>query len=338
MCLNLDFPNYLAAIISAPSLPLILRRTAAILLKSLLEKNQDIIEQPLFQFTKSQLALSLQEAQPELAKIIGNVIVTLLRLKGFSAWPDILKLLASLMTSKNPVVVSSAISCLEKICEDINLVYELKHEDFESLIPHLIITARSKELLPDQARGSAIHCLAFSFASMGGTKFEPFLKPLIDLLLELIQDSITRAKTNKSVDKNLCGLSTLLIRDKKEEIMPIYRPLFAFHVKSLGSPEYEVAFAACDFWQVYLRTDWRSEYEEHKWEALGEILPELVPQLLVAMRYSSTDLAGIIRDSATDIKYSENEDMNKGIGEENGNEEEGATLERIFVYYLNRTS
>ena len=136
-----DFVNYLSTIISAAELSLIHRRTAAVLLKSLLEKNIAIVDQPFFQYTKLRLITLLQEAPPELAAIVSNSIVTIVGLKDFSIWPDILKLLDALIKSGRSESIENAVFCLEKLCEDIKLMYKMKLEDFENLIPHLVEVA-----------------------------------------------------------------------------------------------------------------------------------------------------------------------------------------------------
>ncbi len=283
-----------------------------------------MIDQPLFVYARAQLAVCLQNTPPALAKVVGNVVVTILRLKDFSAWPDILKLIGSLLQAKSPAVVENAIFCLEKICEDIELVYRLQRQDFESLIPQLIAVAKCKEL-SDQARGSAIHSLAFSFASMGSTAFAPYMPQTVEMMLQAMQESMfeVNGRSRRAVNKNLCGVAILLLKDRREQVLPILPALFAFHIRELGSAEYDVAFAACDFWHVYLRTEWEVESEPKRWEALDHALPELVPQVLSAMKYSTTDLAGVIRDSAADIKYTESSDMLKPDEDEDSKETEG---------------
>jgi hypothetical protein len=47
-----------------------------------------------------------------------------------------------------------------------------------------------------------------------------------------------------------------------------------------------------------------------------QVLPDLIPQLLKAMKYSKADLAAIIKDSPNDIRYSDAEQMLKGDTEE----------------------
>lgn len=280
------------------------------------------------------MALCLKESNIELAKLVGNSVVTILRLKGFTVWPDILVLIKSLLeNAEKPEIIENAVLCLEKICEDVNVIYQVKSEDFETLIPYLVNIAKNKNL-QDQARGSSIHILSFAYAAMGSSKFEKFLTQVVEMMLNCIQETIMNTgKNNRVVEKNICGLAILLLKDKKEGIISIYKQLFAFNIKALMSTDYDLAFAACDFWQVYLRTEWTYEYEPQRWEILENTLPDIIPALLSVMKYSTADLSGIIKDTELDIKYIEAEDVLKPEeNEEMGDEDKN--IEGIFLNFI----
>lgn len=309
MCARPDFAIYLISITESPELAFEQRRMAAVLLKSLLERRRDIAKDPYFQYTKSRLAALLQNAAPELASIISNSIVTILRLNDFSVWPDILKLLNALIRTGKAESVENAVQCLEKLCEDVKVMYQVRQEDFLSIVPSLVEVAKNKAL-NDKIRGAAVNSLSLTYSAMGSSEFGRYLLTVVPMMLECMRDPAVGQKSNRCLDKSMCGLSVMLHSNTKEEIAAIASPLFDYHTKLLGSADYEVAYAACDFWKSYLHITWSPDYEEQKWELLESSLPRLLPQLLCAMKYTANDLAGMIRDTELDVKYSESEDLN----------------------------
>eukprot|EP00826_Nyctotherus_ovalis_P053226 TRINITY_DN6884_c0_g1_i10.p3 TRINITY_DN6884_c0_g1~~TRINITY_DN6884_c0_g1_i10.p3 ORF type:complete len:245 (+),score=49.56 TRINITY_DN6884_c0_g1_i10:2527-3261(+) len=236
----------------------------------------------------------------ELARVIGNCISAIVRCKESNGWPDILSLIAFLIkTGKRGA--ENGIICLEELCEDMDTVCQIT--DFEPLIPLLVSAARSKEL-SGKVRGASLYSLTFGYIITAGAIFDKYVQAVIQVMFELMQETLTE-NADEHIEKHLCGLCIILIKDKREGVSGISKELFGYNVRVLGSRNYEAACAACDFWQIYLKTEWSREHEEKRLNVLEETLTELIPQLLLAMRYSDTDLSGMIRDSESDVKCEE---------------------------------
>lgn len=256
--------------------------------------------QPYFQYTKVVLAECLREAPVELARVIGNCISAIVRCKEFNGWPNVLSLIAFLIkTGKRGA--ENGIVCLEELCEDMEAICQAK--DFEPLIPLLVSAARSKEL-PGKTRGASLYALTLGYVITADTIFEKYVQAVIQVMFELMQETLTE-NADEHIEKHLCGLCIVLIKDKREGVLGISKEVFGYNVRVLGSRNYEAACAACDFWQIYLKTEWSQEREDERLNVLQEVLPELIPQLLLAMRYSDADLSGMIRDSESDVRCEE---------------------------------
>jgi len=308
LCIQSDFGNYLSTIIGAEELPLLQRQTAAVLLKSLLERKSEVMLRPWFEYIKIALIKALCDVPIELARAIGNCISTIVWYKDFNVWPNILSDLASLIKTGRKGA-ENAIICLEEICEDMEIISRIKSEKFEVLIPLLISIARDKEQI-GRTRGAAIYSLTFGYITTAGGIFEKYINEVIKLIFELIQEIFNNEQPDEFIEKHLCGLSIIFLKDKREGVIPICKQLFDFHMKVLGSRNYEAACAGCDFWQIYLKTDWSPDYEEQRWKLLKSILPELIPQLLLALCYSDTDLSGMVKNSKLDVREDEEQDGN----------------------------
>ena len=305
MCEHPDFSNYLITIAAAPELTLPQRQTAAVLLKSLLERHNEIVTGPYFKYMKTRLVSLLEGATPELANIISNSIVTVISSNDFHIWPEILKLLNALIRTGKRESVENGVLCLEKLCEDVKVINQ---KDIESIIPSLVELIKSKSF-SDKARGAAVNSLNLIYNSMGSTGFKNYLALIVPMMLEWMKDPNAGQKANKLLNKNLCALSITLHEHTREEIGSIASVMFDYHIRMLGSEEHEVSYAACEFWKRYLHIKWNGDYEDQKWELLEGYLPKLLPQLLRVMKYSNNDLAEMIKDTELDIKYTETEDL-----------------------------
>jgi hypothetical protein len=254
---------------------------------------------------KTRLVRLLEGATPELANIISNSIVTIISTNDFTVWPDILKLLNVLIRSDKRESVENGVLCLEKLCEDVKV---MNQEDIENIIPSLVELVKNKSF-SDKARGVAVSSLNLIYNSMGSDGFKKHLTVVVPMMLECMQNPSAGQRGSKLVDKNLCALSITLHEHTKEDIGGILKVLFDYQIRMLGSEEYEVAYAACEFWKSYMITKWSEVYIEQKWEILEGYLTKLLPPILNAMKYSNNDLAGMIKDTELDIKYTESEDL-----------------------------
>lgn len=330
MCTHSDFPNYLATIILADELALGQRQIAAALLKSLLERNVSAMDESSLAYLKLCLANGLQSLQPELAKLISNSIVTILRLKGLNSWPNILQLMNALVTSSQPAAIENSVLCLEKIYEDITDLYKMARSDFEAVVESLIGTSTNKDLA-DSTRASAIRSIAFSYSTMGGIDFSKYVASSVSMMTGYMHDAISGLSPGEDTKQSLCKLAIELLKDRKEQILPIHKLLFAYHTATLDAETPGTFLAACDFWENYMKAEWSYDSEGQKWDLLGEALNELVPKLLCGMKYSKEDVETLMSGSEEDFVLREAE--SEGVGEVTVRQEAFGLLEALANTY-----
>eukprot|EP00826_Nyctotherus_ovalis_P046025 TRINITY_DN5152_c0_g1_i5.p2 TRINITY_DN5152_c0_g1~~TRINITY_DN5152_c0_g1_i5.p2 ORF type:complete len:311 (-),score=75.07 TRINITY_DN5152_c0_g1_i5:1877-2809(-) len=259
-------------------------------------------------YLKLCLVNGLQSLQSELAKLISNCIVTILRLKGLSNWPNILQLMNALVTSLQPATIENSVLCLEKIYEDIDDLYKMAKSDFEAVVDSLIVTSVNRSLA-DSTRASAIRSIAFSYSTMGGTDFSKYVANSVNMMSGYMHEVLSGLSPGEDTKQSLCKLAVELLKDKKEQILPIHKLLFAYHTAILSAETPRTFLAACYFWENYMKTEWNYDCEGQKWELLGEALNELVPKLLYGVKYSKEDVETLMSGSEEDFVLREGEDV-----------------------------
>ena len=304
MCSYIDFPNYLITIISAEDAPLPQRQTAAILLKSLVERNINMMDENVLMQLKGNLINALQYSPLQLAKLISNSIVTLLRLKGITNWFNVLQLINTLLISSNPNTIENTLFCLEQIYEDIEGIYISLKGDFELVVKSLMVALNSKEL-NNEARGCILRLLAFSYSVMKGEEFNKCVPSCVSVMSKYMQEIIKGGNIGETVRIGISKLAIEIVKDRKEEVVVIYKLLFAYHLLLLNAENQESFLISCDFWNEYMKSEWTKDHEAQKWNCLTEALPELIPKLLYGMKYTNEDLESLINDTEDDLKLKE---------------------------------
>jgi transcription termination factor NusB len=253
---------------------------------------------------KDYLINALQCPHSQLAKLISNSIVTILRLKGIANWSNIIQLLYTLLISSNPNIIQNTLFCLEQIYEDIEEIYTTTSEDFKNIVKSLVSVLSNKEL-SDEAHGCALRLLAFSYSVMKGEEFSKCVPSCISMMSEHMQVVIKGGDIGESVKIGVSKLAIEILKDRKEEVVAIYKLLFSYHLVLLNTENDKSFLISCDFWNEYIKSEWSKDYETQKWNCLNEALPELVPKLLSGLKYTKEDLESLIDDTEDDIKLKE---------------------------------
>ena len=276
-----DYNNYLAYILRDPhpdgldrhsgAVEGAVRQLAGLTLKNNTKEHWNKVQPEVQQYVRSILLDCVGDSEQYIRMVVGSCITTIVYAGGLETWPDLVPTLFSMLSHQDPITVRGALSALNKICEDSpeKLAKDVTTQPLNSLIPKFL------EFLgnPDpELRKSALHCLNHFVLLM-----PPALRQHIDTFLQALFALAT--DTVGDVRKCVCQALVMLLEVAPEKLQPMMPNIVQYMLQACGDEDETVALEACEFWPAICETKMAQE-------ALGGVLPQLVPVLLKGMVYS----------------------------------------------------
>lgn len=273
------------------------RSAAAIILKNDIKSHYKDIPPDSKAYVQSTILQGLNDTNPQIRNVSGNVITELVRQGGIMSCPDILPSLLSLIGNESGSTSQStqegASNALLKVCEDNRKALSKTYRSqcpLDVLMPKLLsFTAHSSAKI----RATSLSSINVFILEKYGPVMQ-HLDSLMSRIFDLANDS------NDDVRKHVCRAIVHIAEVSPERIAPHMSGLVDYMVsqqRNVDDPE--LALDAAEFFLFI------SE-EKNLRQALGPCLPKIVPVLLESMVYSEDDVLRL-EDEAEDAEIEDRE-------------------------------
>lgn len=287
-----DINNYLTYLFSNSEVPSGLsytsdeyhsvRSAAALMLKNNIRTSYKSIPQSSISLVRSTIPLTLQDKNPQIRSLAGNVITELVTRGGLMSWPEILPQLLNLISNTDGNVAreaqEGAMTALMKVCEDNKKSLDKDYQGqrpLSVLIPKLIEFTKSPIA---RVRSSALTSINV-FIPQKPQALLVNLDLLLDHLFQLANDEVP------DVRRQVCRAFVQIVEIRPDKILPHIEGLVDYIIaQQRRTEEEELACDAAEFWL---------SVGEHDvlWQSLAPYLDKIIPVLLDSMVYSDEDIA-----------------------------------------------
>lgn len=258
------------------------RSAAAIMLKNNIRTGYKSIPPDSITLVRSSIAIALQDKNPQIRSLAGNVITELVNKGGLLSWPDILPQLLSLISNTDGSVAQEAqegaMTALMKICEDNKKQLD---KDYQGQRPLAILIPKLIEFTTSpiaRVRTAALTSINV-FIPQKPQALLSNLDNLLTHLFSLAHDSVP------DVRRQVCRAFVQIVEIRPDKILPHIEGLVDYIIaQQQRSEEEELACDAAEFWL---------SVGEHDvlWQSLAPYLNKIIPVLLESMVYSDEDIA-----------------------------------------------
>ncbi|KAL3425962.1 importin beta-2 [Phlyctema vagabunda] len=287
-----DINNYLTYLFSSPEPPAGLnytpeqyhsvRSAAAVMLKNNIHTGYKTIAPESMSLIRSSVPLSLQDKNPSIRSLAGNVITEIIGRGGVLSWPQILPELLALIGNENrsvsPEAQEGAMAALAKVCEDNKKQLDKEYQGQRPLtviIPKLIeFTANERPKVRSLALGSIN-----VFIPQKPQALLASLDTFLQRLFMLAEDP------SADVRRQVCRAFVQIVEVRPDKILPHISGLVDYIISQQQKVEDEDL--ACDAAEFWLTVGEHSEL----WRSLTPYLHKIIPVLLESMVYSEEDIA-----------------------------------------------
>jgi transportin-1 len=287
-----DINNYLTYLFSSSQPPdglsytaedyYAVRSAAAIMLKNNVRTGYRTIPESSLAFIRSSIPLGLQDKNPQIRNVAGNVITEIIRSGGVLGWPQLLPELLDLVSNMGGNVTQEAqegaMTALAKICEDNKKLLDKEYQGqrpLNILIPKLIDFTKSPL---DKVRTLALSSINI-FIPQKSQALLVNVDTLLNQLFNLANDPVP------AVRRQVCRAFVQLVETRPDKIQPYIGGLVDYIIAQQRKvEEEELAVDAAEFWL---------SVGEHNalWRSLSPYLDKIIPVLLDSMVYSEEDIA-----------------------------------------------
>ncbi|RDW83352.1 ARM repeat-containing protein [Coleophoma crateriformis] len=258
------------------------RSAAAVMLKNNVRTGYKSIPSDSLVLVRSSVPLALQDKNPAIRSLAGNIITELITTGGILSWPQILPELLALIGNDNgtvsPEAQEGSMAALAKVCEDNKKLLDREYQGQRPLnviIPKLIdFTANERP----KVRSLALACINV-FIPQKPQALLACLDNLLQRLFTLAEDP------SADVRRQVCRAFVQIVEVRPDKILPHISGLVDYIISQQRKIEDEdLACDAAEFWL--------SVGEHHElWRSLGPYLNKIIPVLLESMVYSEEDIA-----------------------------------------------
>lgn len=293
-----DFNNYLIFVLTKlvteeePT-----RSLSGLILKNNVKAHFNDFVPEVAEFIKRECLLAVGDPSPLIRATVGIIITTIASKGGLTSWPELLPALCQMLDSQDYNVCEGAFGVLEKICEDTAelLDSDALNRPLNVLIPKFLQFFRHTS---SKIRCHAVACI--NYFVIGRTQaLMIHIDSFIENLFHLAADE------DHDVRKNVCRALVMLLEVKLDRLVPHLPNIIEYMLLRTQDAQEGVALEACEFWLSL------SELNVGR-DLLGPRLPQLLPVLIRAMRYSEMDvilLRGDRDDDADDAEPDRDSDI-----------------------------
>ncbi|KAI9834009.1 MAG: hypothetical protein M1826_005914 [Phylliscum demangeonii] len=257
------------------------RCAAAIMLKNDLRDAYETIPESNLAYLRSSVLAGLQDPNPQIRNLAGNVITEVVRQGGVLGWQQLLPELLAMVDNADGRLVAGAqegaMSALAKVCDDNKKALDRDYQGQRPLnviVPKLLSFTSSP--LP-KVRASALGCL---------NVFIPSKSPVVTLALDAILERLFQLANDPGDDvrRNVCRAIVLIVEIQPEKIAPYMGGLVDYILtQQANQDDPDLALDAAEFWLCV------GEHDTLR-AGLGPYLPKVIPALLQSMVYSQDEI------------------------------------------------
>lgn len=229
-------------------------------------------------FLKSQITTGLSDPQVLIRNVSGNVITSLVTQLRIDGWPEILPELMNLVeSSQQSIVQESAMSALDKICEDSAESLDKEYagqRPLDYMIPKFLEFAT----YPSQkVRALSISCIT-QFVINKSQSLLPYIDVFLKTLFTLTSDNFPETKTK------ICSALVNVMYTTPEKLVPHLEGVVNYVIHCMLDADERVSCEACEF--ILQMAESKQAFDD---SIIEQFLPTIVPTILRTMVYSDND-------------------------------------------------
>uniref|UniRef100_A0A4W3HNA5 Transportin 2 n=1 Tax=Callorhinchus milii TaxID=7868 RepID=A0A4W3HNA5_CALMI len=292
-----DFNNYLIFVLTRlKSEDEPTRSLSGLILKNNVKAHYQSFPQGVADFIKQECLNNIGDTSPLIRATIGILITTIASKGELQAWPELLPQLCNLLNSEDYNTCEGAFGALQKICEDSSemLDSDALNRPLNIMIPKFL--QFFKHCSP-KIRSHAIACVN-QFIIGRAQALMDNVDTFIEHLFALATDE------DSEVRKNVCRALVMLLEVRIDRLLPHMHSIIQYMLQRTQDADENVSLEACEFWLTL------AEQPICK-EVLSGHLIQLIPILVIGMKYSEIDIILLkgdveedeaVPDSEQDIK------------------------------------
>lgn len=232
-------------------------------------------------YLRSSVLQSLQDPNPQIRNLAGNIITEIVAQGGILAWPELLSELLALVGNESGKVSADAqegaMSALAKVCEDNRKMLD---KDYQGQRPLNVIVPKLLEFTAHSNPRIRSYAL---------TTLKAFLPLKPEALLSSIDIFLTRLfdlanDPSQDVRRKVCQSFVQLVEIRPEKLVPHMSGLVEYTIiQQRNQEDPELALDAAEFWLAV------GEHEQLR-TTLAPYLTRVIPLLLESMVYGEEDI------------------------------------------------
>ncbi|EER26886.1 hypothetical protein D8B26_005558 [Coccidioides posadasii str. Silveira] len=303
-----DFVNYLSYLICTAQVPsaigfdanqyVVIRVAAAMNLKTKLRVAYGTITPNSLGYIRSSSMVALQDPSGQVRNASGSIISEMVKQGGVLSWPTLFEELLSLVgnsTGSVPIVTQeSAMSALEKVCEDNRKILD---RDYQGQRPLSIILPKLMEFTASpspKVRSMALSTVQM-FISSRPDALMGALDTFVHELFKLAHDQDT------DVRKTVCQSIVQLVDVAPDKLAPHMEGLVNYIIMQQNNIEDpELALDAAEFW---LTVGEQKQLQQSLVPYLGKVIPVLLHNMI----YDEDD-AALLAGEEDDAEFEDKEE------------------------------
>ena len=251
------------------------RQMAGLMLKNNVKEHWYSLQPGVQEYVRENLLGSLGDPQKYIRTTVGSCITTVIYAGGLEAWPTLVPTLYRMLDSESEDFVDGALAALNKICEDSpdRLAKDVQSQPLQFLIPKFLsFFGHQRPLFRKYGLGCINHFVLL---------MPPALRQHIDQYLQGLFALAT--DPSPEVRCSVCQALVMLLDAALEKLAPHMPQIVQYMLTATADDDSSVALEACEFWSAICET-------QIAHEALGGVLPQLIPVLFKGMVYSEEDI------------------------------------------------